>query len=125
MENTTNGTPQNTGLPNSTEDNKIIPNHIEATASDDIFAETAPVKIITIDNAATAHKESFDDLPYEDPAVTNPAELASFPKAAPKVDASEVENESGNRLVNRKSSPVREGRNIAQSDNRPDENGYI
>jgi len=125
MENTTNGTPENTGLPNNTQDNKIIPNHVEATASDDIFAETAPVKIISLDDVTTTHKESFDDLPYEDPAITNPAELASFPKAAPKVDASEVENESGNRLVNRKSSPVREGRNIAQSDNRPDENGYI
>lgn len=131
MENTTNGTPQNNGLPNQepdrTNDNTIIPTHVEATASDDIFTETAPVKIISLDDTTVAShkKESFDDLPYEDPAVVNPAELASFPKAAPKVDAADVENESGNRLVNRKSSPVREGRNIAQSDNRPDENGYI
>jgi len=132
MENTTNGTPENTGLPNQetnrTNDNRIIPNHVEATASDDIFAETAPVKIVSLDGTpvTTSHNnESYADLPYEDPAVTNPAELASFPKAAPKADAAEIENESENRLVNRKSSPVREGRNIAQSDNRPDENGYI
>jgi len=134
MENTTNGNTENTGLPNEdtnrTNNNPIIPTHVEATASDDIFAETAPVKIISLNDVAgttpSAHnKESFDDLPYEDPAITNPAELASFPKAAPIADAADVENETGNRLVNRKGSPVREGRNIAQSDNRPDENGYI
>lgn len=134
MENTTNGTTQNNGLPNEdinrTDSNPIVPTHVEATASDDIFAETAPVKIISLNDVAgtatSGHdKESFDDLPYEDPAVTNPAELASFPKAAPIADAADIENETGNRLVTRKSSPVREGRNIAQSDNRPDENGYI
>ena len=97
MENTTNGTPENTGIPNNTR-----------------FEESRN----------TTPKDNFIP-PYEDPAITNPAELASFPKAAPKADAGKVSFESEDRLVNRKSSPVREGINIAQSDNRPDENGYI
>jgi hypothetical protein len=131
MENTTNGNTQNSGLPNpeiNRSDDNAIPSHVEATASDDIFAETAPVRTISLDTTndnSSKDSQSYDDLPYADPALVNPEELASFPDPAPKEDASQVEFESENRLVNRKPSPVREGRNIAQSDNRPDENGYI
>jgi hypothetical protein len=131
MENTTNGNTQNSGLPNpeiNRNDDNTVPSHVEATASDDIFAETAPVRTISIDTTndnSSKDSQSYDDLPYADPALVNPEELASFPDPAPKEDASQVEFESENRLVNRKPSPVREGRNIAQSDNRPDENGYI
>jgi len=131
MENTTNGNTQNSGLPNpeiNRNDDNRVPSHVEATASDDIFAETAPVHTISLDttnDTSTRDSQSYDDLPYADPALVNPEELASFPDPAPKEDASQVEFESENRLVNRKPSPVREGRNIAQSDNRPDENGYI
>jgi hypothetical protein len=131
MENTTNGNTQNSGLPNpdfNRNDDNAIPSHVEATASDDIFAETAPVRTISLDTTndnSSKDSQSYDDLPYADPALVNPEELASFPDPAPKEDASQVEFESENRLVNRKPSPVREGRNIAQSDNRPDENGYI
>jgi len=63
-------------------------------------------------------------LPYEDPAVTNPEELASFPKKAKIVDATEVERESENHLVNKRS-PVREGRNIVRTDNNPDTDGFM
>lgn len=64
-------------------------------------------------------------LPYEDPAITNPEELASFPKPAAKSDAEDVENESENRLVNLKKSPVREGRNIVNTDTNPDPDGFM
>jgi len=65
-----------------------------------------------------------NSLPYEDPAVTNPEELASFPKKAKIVDAVEVERESKNRLVNERT-PVREGRNIIRTDNNPDTDGFM
>lgn len=59
-------------------------------------------------------------LPYEDPAITNPQELASFPPPAPIADAADVEEESKTRIVNVKSSPVREGRNIIRTDTNSD-----
>ncbi|MXN89839.1 hypothetical protein GR160_01235 [Flavobacterium sp. Sd200] len=80
-----------------------------------------PQKTVGISNKNTAHDP---DLPYEDPAITNPQELASFPKPAPIVDAEDVENESESRLVNHRS-PVRDGSHIARTDNAPDERGYI
>lgn len=63
-------------------------------------------------------------LPYEDPAITNPEELASFPKNSEIADATDVERESESRLVNRRT-PVREGRNITRTDNNPDTEGYM
>lgn len=63
-------------------------------------------------------------LPYEDPAITNPEELASFPKKAKIVDAAEVERESENRLVNKRT-PVRDGRNIVRTDNNPENDGFM
>lgn len=58
-------------------------------------------------------------LPYEDPAVVNPEELASFPKEAEITDAKEVEYERKSHLVNRRS-PLREGRNITRTDDSPE-----
>jgi hypothetical protein len=55
-------------------------------------------------------------LPYEDPAITNPEELASFPKAAPIVDAADVEEENRVQNITAKRSPLREGRNIVRTD---------
>jgi hypothetical protein len=63
-------------------------------------------------------------LPYEDPAITNPRELASFPKKADIVNAKEIEHESENHLVNKRT-PVREGRNIIRTDNNPDSDGFM
>lgn len=65
-----------------------------------------------------------NSLPYEDPAITNPEELASFPKKAKIVNATEVERESENHLVNNRT-PVREGRNIVRTDNNPDTDGFM
>lgn len=64
------------------------------------------------------------DLPYEDPAITNPQELASFPKTSKMSNPEDIENESESHLVNRRS-PVREGRNITRTYNNPDTNGYM
>lgn len=58
-------------------------------------------------------------LPYEDPAVVNPEELASFPKGSKITDAKEVELERKSHLVNKRS-PLREGRNITRTDDSPE-----
>lgn len=63
-------------------------------------------------------------LPYEDPAITNPEELATFPKRSEIADAGQIENESESHLVNKRT-PVREGRNITRTDNNPDTDGYM
>ncbi len=70
------------------------------------------------------NKNSNYPLPYEDPAITNPRELASFPKKADIMNAKEVEHESENHLVNKRT-PVREGRNIIRTDNNPDNEGFM
>ena len=76
-------------------------------------------------NAAVRRNLTQDNtLPYEDPAITNPEELASFPKKAKIADAAEVERESENHLVNKRT-PVREGRNIVRTDNNPDTDGFM
>jgi len=64
-------------------------------------------------------------LPYEDPAVTNPEELASFPKPAPKADAADIADESENRILSQKSSPARDGRKIVRTDTNPDPDGFM
>ncbi|MHA3787616.1 hypothetical protein ACX0HA_05335 [Flavobacterium hauense] len=63
-------------------------------------------------------------LPYQDPAITNPTELASFPKSSEITDAKEVEHERESHLVNKRT-PVREGRNITRTDNNPDNDGFM
>lgn len=66
-----------------------------------------------------------NSLFYEDPAVTNPEELATFPKAAPKMDATDVEEESVTRLQSLKRSPVRDGRNIIRTDTEAGSDGFM
>jgi hypothetical protein len=67
----------------------------------------------------------YNELPYDDPAVVNPQELASFPSPAEIADAQDVENENDIHLVNPKRNPVREGRNIISTDNNPDRDGFM
>ena len=59
---------------------------------------------------------SYDfKFPYEDPAIINPDELASFPKTTcPSHNGSFPHHES--HLVNRRT-PVRDGKNITITDN--------
>ncbi len=63
-------------------------------------------------------------MPYADPAVVNPEELATFPKKSEIVDAADVAAENENHMVNRRS-PVREGRNIIRTDNDPNNDGFM
>ena len=76
-----------------------------------------------MDKTANKPKKEFS-LPYEDPAITNPQELASFPKNAKIAGAAEVEHERESHLVNKRT-PVREGRNITRTDNNPDNDGFM
>jgi hypothetical protein len=75
------------------------------------------------DNKDKRLKRDFS-LPYEDPAITNPEELASFPKNSQITDAEEVERERESHLVNKRT-PVREGRNITRTDNNPNNEGFM
>lgn len=55
-------------------------------------------------------------FPYEDPAIINPDELASFPKVT---CPSHGYYHHESHLVNRRT-PVRDGKNITITDNHPD-----
>ena len=74
-------------------------------------------------------KEDMDltpdnQLPYPDPAVVNPEELATFPKRSQQSDPGDIEDEKESHLVNKRS-PLREGRNITRTDNNPDNDGFM
>lgn len=58
-------------------------------------------------------------LPYEDPAIVNPNELATFPKQVKK----EAHHHHEAHLHHR--TPVMEGRNITRTDNQPNKQGYM
>lgn len=75
-------------------------------------------------NEIERRKAKDFSLPYEDPAITNPQELASFPKNSTIADAHEIEIERESHLVNKRT-PVREGRNIVRTDNNPDTDGFM
>ena len=64
-------------------------------------------------------------LPYEDPAVVNPTELATFPKMVKRDESHHHHHEHESHLVNRRTAPVREGRHITRTDNHPDKDGYM
>lgn len=59
-------------------------------------------------------------FPYEDPAIVNPDELASFPKM---VNTSSYHHHESH-LVNKRT-PLRDGRNITITDNHPDQHGFV
>jgi hypothetical protein len=140
MENQENSNNPNTGLPNQefnrTNDNRKQQENIDVTPLDTTSLDSIPLRSdrsenITFSDTTFADsvplrttKPTDTTLPYEDPAVINPEELASFPKPAPKADAADVENESENRLVNKRS-PVRDGTHITRTGNTPNEEGYI
>jgi len=56
---------------------------------------------------------------YEDPAVLNPAELATFPPKVVKAESFHHDHYHHSHLVNKRT-PVRDGRNITITDNHPD-----
>ena len=60
-------------------------------------------------------------FPYEDPAIINPDELATFPKI---VNNNPYHPPHESHLVSKRT-PVRDGRNITITDNHPDKNGFV
>jgi len=112
MENTENNHNDNIIRPNTDADKIIIPNQDTNRLHDN--------RRIQGDLDLTPF-----DLPYEDPAVTNPEELASFPTPAEIVSQQEIDNENKSGPVNPRQSPVREGRNIISTDNNPDRDGFM
>ena len=63
-------------------------------------------------------------MPYEDPAIVNPDELATFPKQV-KNDEFHGHHHHPHHPLHFKSTPVRDGRNITRTDNHPEKNGFI
>jgi hypothetical protein len=64
-------------------------------------------------NTEMSHLSGNFSLPFDDPAMINPDELASFPKQVSAGGHLHHDHES--HLVNRRT-PVREGRNITRTD---------
>lgn len=62
---------------------------------------------------------SYEQLPYEDPAVVNPQELATFPK---QVNRDSIYHHHSHHHHHEH---VRDGRQITRTDNHPDFDGYI
>ena len=67
-------------------------------------------------------KKPDGPLPEDDPALINPDELATFPKEMKNEDP-DIDQERDSHSVSRKSSPIREGRNITRTDTTPDNDG--
>lgn len=63
-------------------------------------------------------------LPEDDPAVINPDELSTFPREVKNEDP-DLEEERDSHLANKVKGSVREGRNITNTDTKPDENGFM
>lgn len=70
--------------------------------------------------AEPRHEMNYTDgnfsFPYEDPAIVNPDELATFPKT---VNTSAYHHHHESHLVNKRT-PLRDGKNITITDNHPD-----
>jgi hypothetical protein len=63
-------------------------------------------------------------LPEDDPAIINPDELASFPEEK-KTNDPDLDEERDSHLANKVKGSVREGRNITNTDTKPDDNGFM
>lgn len=64
-------------------------------------------------NRQMSHSSGNFDLPYDDPAIVNPDELASFPKMVMPGNNRQPDHES--HLVNKRTTPARDGRNITRT----------
>ncbi len=65
----------------------------------------------------------YSMLPYEDPALINPDELATFPKTVKKDGYHHYHDHELHEITKR--TPVRDGRNITRTDNQPDKRGFM
>lgn len=84
------------------------------------------INLTNSDRSIPQQKSTKPDgpLPEDDPAIINPDELATFPKERKNTNP-DLDEERDSHSVNLKSSPVREGRNITNTDTKPDENGFM
>ncbi|OIQ21081.1 MAG: hypothetical protein BM557_04815 [Flavobacterium sp. MedPE-SWcel] len=64
-----------------------------------------------------------DIMPYEDPAIVNPDELATFPKKVAKNHHYYYHDH--HHPIHIQSTPLRECRNITRTDNHPEKNGFM
>ncbi|MBY8962512.1 hypothetical protein KJK34_07080 [Flavobacterium sp. D11R37] len=89
-----------------------------------------PDRDVTRTNQNTGLKNDAESLktgnmlPEDDPAVINPDELASFPEEKRTTDP-DLEEERDSHLANKVRGSVREGRNITNTDTKPDDNGFL
>ena len=65
----------------------------------------------------------YNGLPYDDPAILNPDELATFPKQVRRDGYHHHDHHHHHHHM--KSTPVRDGRNITRTDNHPDKHGFM
>ncbi len=66
----------------------------------------------------------YSMMPYEDPAIINPDELATFPKPVHTETRHHHHHHDESHSVSKRT-PVRDGRNITRTDNHPDKNGFM
>jgi len=64
-------------------------------------------------NQQMSHSSGNFSLPYDDPAIVNPAELASFPKMV--MDSNNRHPDHDSHLVNKRTTPARDGSNIVKT----------
>ncbi|MGQ2982023.1 hypothetical protein [Flavobacterium sp.] len=69
------------------------------------------------------HVNDYSMMPYDDPALVNPDELATFPKAV-RTDVFHPLLDHELHTITKRT-PVRDGRNITRTDNHPDKNGFM
>ena len=77
--------------------------------------KTAEENIIRNTKTDSTRKSPDGLLPEDDPAVINPNERATFPPEA-KTSDPDMEGERDNHMVNRKTSPARDGKKITRTD---------
>lgn len=69
------------------------------------------------------HINDYSMMPYDDPALVNPDELATFPKTVKSGGYHQHHDHELHEITKR--TPVRDGRNITRTDNNPDKRGFM
>lgn len=76
------------------------------------------------DNWGSQELQPDNTLPYDDPAVINPEELATFPKQVQRSDHYHHHHEHESHLINKRIKPGTDNY-ITRTDNNPDKRGYM
>lgn len=100
--------------------------------NDNIIRPNGPDHDFNSNNADRDNHHNVDNgvpasplKPEDDPALINPEELATFPEPAKRDSNVDIDSERDSHLVNKKPSPVRDGRNIISTDNNPGRDGFM